>query len=60
MKLVNGHGHYIIIEYVFASIYCTDCLENPCLHNATCEDNLRNFTCTCKTGFKGRLCEKGM
>ena len=30
-----------------------ECLNNPCHSNATCNDTLEYFTCTCNTGFTG-------
>lgn len=34
-----------------------ECASNPCLNNATCNDEINNFTCDCQPGFNGRLCE---
>ena len=31
-----------------------DCLGSPCENNATCNDFVANYTCTCLTGFTGR------
>ena len=28
----------------------------PCQHNATCEDLLNDYTCTCLEGFTGKNC----
>ncbi|XP_043928574.1 vitamin K-dependent protein Z-like [Protopterus annectens] len=35
------------------------CLSFPCLNQATCEDTIRSFNCTCAEGFEGRNCEYG-
>ena len=36
-----------------------ECSSSPCLNDATCVDNIDNYTCTCKTGFTGDNCETG-
>ena len=35
------------------------CMSNPCLNGATCTDMTRqgDFTCTCRQGFTGGLCQ---
>ena len=30
-----------------------ECGSSPCLHNATCEDGVDQYTCYCKNGFNG-------
>ncbi|XP_078614593.1 sushi, von Willebrand factor type A, EGF and pentraxin domain-containing protein 1-like [Branchiostoma floridae x Branchiostoma japonicum] len=34
-----------------------DCQSNPCLNWATCVDGKDSYTCTCRPGFTGVLCE---
>lgn len=36
-----------------------ECASRPCLHNATCHEDLEEFSCQCAPGFTGRLCETG-
>lgn len=35
------------------------CESHPCLHGGTCEDDGRDFTCSCPAGRGGAVCEKG-
>ena len=35
----------------------TNCDSNPCKNGATCLDHNSSFTCVCKPGLTGRLCE---
>jgi len=32
------------------------CSSNPCKNGATCTESGNSFTCSCKSGFKGKLC----
>ncbi|XP_021564829.1 vitamin K-dependent protein Z [Carlito syrichta] len=32
------------------------CVSQPCLHNGSCQDHIRGFTCTCSPGYEGRTC----
>ncbi|KAM4651283.1 agrin isoform 2-T2 [Discoglossus pictus] len=34
------------------------CESHPCLHGGTCEDDGREFTCSCPAGKGGAVCEK--
>ncbi|XP_041425259.1 agrin isoform X3 [Xenopus laevis] len=34
------------------------CESHPCLHGGTCEDNGKDFTCSCPAGRGGAVCEK--
>lgn len=34
-----------------------ECLNNPCLNGATCENLVGSFKCTCPPGFTGERCE---
>ncbi|XP_072518295.1 protein crumbs homolog 2a isoform X2 [Salminus brasiliensis] len=36
----------------------TDCVDQPCLNNATCRRQLDGFTCECAPGFRGERCEE--
>ena len=33
-----------------------DCNPYPCVNNATCIDDVNNYTCTCPPGFEGKNC----
>lgn len=37
----------------------SQCSSNPCLHNGTCMDNIRSYTCSCTSGYEGDNCELG-
>ncbi|XP_071835996.1 coagulation factor X-like isoform X2 [Apostichopus japonicus] len=34
-----------------------ECESLPCANNATCNDAINGFTCTCMDGFEGQLCQ---
>lgn len=34
------------------------CSSQPCLNNGICVSNGNSFSCTCKEGFTGRICEE--
>nr|XP_020832364.1 agrin isoform X1 [Phascolarctos cinereus] len=36
------------------------CDSHPCLHGGTCEDNGKDFTCSCPAGRGGAVCEKAV
>ena len=36
-----------------------DCVNNSCLNNATCIDQINGYTCNCSIGFTGAFCETG-
>ncbi|KAJ7306392.1 hypothetical protein JRQ81_009738 [Phrynocephalus forsythii] len=36
------------------------CDSHPCLHGGTCEDDGRDFTCSCPAGKGGAVCEKSI
>ncbi|XP_069466169.1 agrin isoform X1 [Ambystoma mexicanum] len=36
------------------------CDSHPCLHGGTCEDDGREFTCSCPAGKGGAVCEKNV
>lgn len=37
-----------------------ECARNPCENQATCNDLVNFFNCTCLSGFTGDRCKKGM
>ena len=36
-----------------------ECKSSPCENGGRCANDQGNYTCTCISGFTGRLCEKG-
>ena len=36
-----------------------DCASDPCENNATCTDEVNNYTCTCMAGYEGNNCSIG-
>ncbi|XP_057563636.1 vitamin K-dependent protein Z isoform X1 [Hippopotamus amphibius kiboko] len=32
------------------------CVSQPCLHNGSCQDSIRSYTCTCAPGYEGPDC----
>lgn len=47
--------------FLHAGVNCEididECVSNPCMNNATCQDGINNFTCKCQAGFSGYQCE---
>ena len=37
-----------------------ECLSNPCLHNAVCQDLANDFKCNCISGTRGKRCEENI
>uniref|UniRef100_A0A2K5QZ83 Vitamin K-dependent protein Z n=1 Tax=Cebus imitator TaxID=2715852 RepID=A0A2K5QZ83_CEBIM len=35
------------------------CISQPCLHNGSCQDSTRGYTCSCPAGYEGINCELG-
>uniref|UniRef100_A0A8C6YB94 Coagulation factor X n=1 Tax=Naja naja TaxID=35670 RepID=A0A8C6YB94_NAJNA len=35
------------------------CSSSPCLHNGTCRDTIRGYTCNCRDDFEGVNCAFG-
>jgi len=47
-----------LMQHAFLSD-ADDCLEQPCLNEGTCIDELNGYSCLCKEGYKGVNCEDG-
>ncbi len=45
--------------FVFHFIDTDDCADSPCV-NGECIDGVNSYQCTCKPGYEGRNCEKGI
>ena len=47
--------------WLFTGVLCEEnideCNALPCLHNATCIDDIASYSCHCSEGYSGRLCE---
>ncbi|KAF2366724.1 EGF-like calcium-binding domain [Trinorchestia longiramus] len=41
----------------YCDIDTDECASQPCLHEATCVDELNNFTCQCNVGWDGPTCD---
>ena len=37
-----------------------ECESEPCHNGGTCVDSIDGYTCTCKSGYTGVVCETGM
>ena len=36
-----------------------ECLPNPCSNGGSCVDGVNNYSCICRVGYTGDLCETG-
>lgn len=36
-----------------------ECASSPCQNNATCNDHIDGYNCSCVPGFRGRHCQEG-
>ena len=36
-----------------------ECASSPCQNGGTCNDGVREYSCTCADGYKGTNCETG-
>ena len=36
-----------------------ECSSSPCKNNATCQDSINGYVCSCLPGFTGNYCETG-
>ncbi|CAD5121857.1 DgyrCDS10323 [Dimorphilus gyrociliatus] len=41
----------------FTCYEVNECNSNPCRNGGACINNINSFSCNCKTGFYGRICE---
>ena len=48
----------ILYVFYYFLIDIDDCALFPCYNEATCIDQLNNFTCACAYGYSGDLCEE--
>ena len=37
----------------------SECMSAPCMYNATCQDHVNGYKCTCTDGYTGGHCETG-
>ncbi|KAH3692796.1 hypothetical protein DPMN_194548 [Dreissena polymorpha] len=42
------------------SLDINECAPAPCKNNATCNDLLNAYSCTCAPGWQGTNCEQGI
>ena len=51
------YGFYIIVmgsqDNLIACVDLDECLSDPCHSNATCNNTIGSFTCTCVSGYSG-------
>jgi hypothetical protein len=63
MLLKSCRLWFIVLEFLwlFTGLLCeeniNECKALPCLHNATCVDDIANYSCQCLHGYSGRFCE---
>ena len=51
--ILNKHCFFQLTEI-------NECLSSPCANDATCNDNVNSYTCTCADGYIGTNCENGI
>ena len=51
--------HAPALKYFFLISDINECLNNPCLHEGTCENVVGGYTCMCVGGWEGPQCETG-
>ena len=37
-----------------------DCIAHACQNNASCQDEVNDYSCSCEYGFTGQMCEIAM
>ena len=59
-EIGNLYNYIHILKVFHDNFIITDSMEcesNPCENGGTCTQHDTNFTCTCPSGYSGRLCE---
>ena len=46
--------------FLFVKFSLKECSSSPCLNGGLCIDSHRGFSCMCKQGFTGALCEENI
>ena len=48
-------------QYYYQSIISdiNECQSHPCMNNATCNDLINTYNCSCVPGYVGYNCERG-
>lgn len=47
-----------IFSFVFTYTDIDDCSSSPCMHGV-CLDEVNGYTCSCLSGYTGRICDIG-
>ena len=48
---------FFIFLFLFSFIVKLHCYDNPCKNNGTCHNHSNNYTCECRPGFMGEVCQ---
>ena len=46
--------------YLFIISDINECEPSPCKNQATCNDQVNGYSCTCTPGYTGPQCETGI
>ena len=58
-KNISHHANIVHFNF-YTEIDECDIYNTSCWNNATCVNQINNFTCLCMLGFTGRFCETSL
>ena len=52
--------YYILITYFYNVTDIDECISQPCVNGATCDDMVNMYECICAVGWTGEECQTGI